>query len=122
MKTIRIGSLDRPVSRISLGCWAIGGGPAWGVEEEAAQAAKKNAIDTIRACPSVGINMLDTAPGYNFGNSERIIGEAIRGMNREDICIITKYGLVWEREGTYFDTVGDTKLYRNCLLYTSRCV
>lgn len=113
MKTIHISSLGKPVSRISLGCWAIGGGPAWGVEGDAAQAAKKNAIETIRACPDVGINMLDTAPGYNFGNSERIIGEAIRDMSREDICIVTKYGLVWDREGTYFDTVGDTKLYRN---------
>lgn len=113
MKTIQIGSLSKPVSRISLGCWAIGGGPAWGVEGDAAHAAKKNAIETILACPSVGINMLDTAPGYNFGNSERIIGEAIRGIRREDVCIITKYGLVWDHDGTYFDTVGDTKLYRN---------
>lgn len=113
MKTIKIGDLGKPVSRMCLGTWAIGGGPAWGQDPAKAAADEKNAIDTIQTCPKVGINMVDTAPGYNFGNSERIVGEALKGMNREEMCIITKFGIVWDRKGALFNKVGDRQLYKN---------
>ena len=113
MKTIKIGTLEKPVSRISLGTWAIGGGPAWGQTPEAQAAAEKNSIETICACPAAGVNMLDTAPGYNFGNSERIVGKALAQMDREKMCVITKFGIVWDRKGALFNKVGDTQLYKN---------
>lgn len=113
MKTIQIGTLDKPVSRINLGTWAIGGGPAWG-RDPAKQAEEEcKSIATICACPEVGINMIDTAPGYNFGNSERIVGKALRQIGRENICIVTKFGVVWDRKGALFNKVGDTQLYKN---------
>ncbi len=113
MKTIQIGTLDKPVSRISLGTWAIGGGPAWGRDPAKQEEEERKSIETIRACPSVGVNMIDTAPGYNFGNSERIVGKALKQMNREEMCIITKFGVVWERKGALFNKVGDIQLYKN---------
>ena len=113
MKTIKIGTLDKPVSRLSLGTWAIGGGPAWGQTPEEQAAAEEKSIETICACPGAGVNMIDTAPGYNFGNSERIVGKALKKMNRDDMCIITKFGIVWDRKGALFNKVGDTQLYKN---------
>ena len=47
MKTIKIGTLDKPVSRLSLGTWAIGGGPAWGQTPEVQAAAEGKSIETI---------------------------------------------------------------------------
>lgn len=72
MKTIKIGTLDKPISRIGLGTWAIGGGPAWGGDKS-----KDESIATIQKCPELGVNLIDTAPGYNFGQSERIVGRPL---------------------------------------------
>lgn len=108
MQTVKLKSLDKEVSRIGLGCWALGGGPAWGGDKD-----RQESIDMIRACPKLGVNLLDTAPAYNFGQSERIVGEALSGMNREEINVITKFGIVWTREGSPFIKVGDTMQYKN---------
>lgn len=108
MNTMKLGKTGKDISKIGLGTWAIGGGPAWGGDRDL-----QSSIDTIRECPKLGINLIDTAPGYNFGNSEVILGKALAGMNREDVSIITKCGIVWTREGSLFNKVGDTQLYKN---------
>ena len=58
------------------------------------------------------MNLIDTAPGYNFGQSERIVGEALNGMDREKVAVMTKFGIVWTRE-RLFNKVGDIQLYKN---------
>ena len=108
MKTIKLGTLEKEVSRMGLGTWAIGGGSAWGGDKDNAQS-----IATIQAAPGLGVNLIDTAPGYNFGNSERILGEALKGMDREKVVIITKFGVVWDREGSLFNKVNGRQLYWN---------
>ena len=108
MKTIKLGTLDKPVSRMGLGTWAIGGGSAWGGDKDL-----QESIDTIRKAPELGVNLIDTAPGYNFGNSERILGQALKGMDREKVVIITKFGVVWDREGSLFNKVNGRQLYWN---------
>lgn len=108
MKTMKLGKTGRDVSRIGLGTWAIGGGPAWdggtGLE---------NGLETIRSCLELGVDVIDTAPGYNFGASEQIVGQALSQMERESICLITKCGIVWNRKGSLFNKVGDRQLYKN---------
>lgn len=108
MNQMKLGKSGIDISRMGLGTWAIGGGPAWGGDKNL-----QVCIDTIRECPKIGINLIDTAPGYNFGNSEVIIGKALKEMSREDIILITKCGIVWDREGSLFNKVGDTQLYKN---------
>ncbi|MBC8532144.1 NADH-dependent methylglyoxal reductase [Gehongia tenuis] len=108
MKQIKLGKTDRSISRLGLGTWAIGGGPAWGGDKDLDEC-----ISTIRACPELGINLVDTAPGYNFGQSEEIVGKALSGMNREEMVLITKCGIVWTRLGSLFNKVGDRQLYKN---------
>ncbi|MDF2512562.1 MAG: aldo/keto reductase [Herbinix sp.] len=108
MKKIELGNSGIEISQIGLGTWAIGGGPAWGGDKD-----RTECIKTIQEAPQLGINLIDTAPGYNFGNSEKIVGEAIKDIRREDIVVITKCGIVWKREGSLFNKVGDTQLYKN---------
>ncbi|OOM82068.1 general stress protein 69 [Clostridium puniceum] len=108
MNTMKLGKTGIDISRMGLGTWSIGGGPAWGGDKDL-----QTSIDTIRECPKLGVNLVDTAPGYNFGNSEVILGKALQGMKREDFVIITKCGIVWTREGSLFNKVGDTQLYKN---------
>ncbi|XNM56849.1 aldo/keto reductase [Escherichia coli] len=41
------------------------------------------------------MNLIDTAPGYNFGNSEVIVGQALKKLPREQVVVETKCGIVW---------------------------
>lgn len=50
--------------------------------------------DLIRAAIERGITDLDTAPLYDFGGSERVVGRAIRGI-RERVRVFSKVGLRW---------------------------
>ena len=86
----------------------VDGGPAWGGDKD-----KGECIRTIQKAPELGVNLIDTAPGYNFGASERIVGEALKNMDRDKVVLITKCGIVWERKGSLFNKVGDRQLYKN---------
>ena len=110
MKTMKLGKTGIDISRIGLGTWSIGGGSAWGGDHNI-----QTVVDTIREAPRAGVNLIDTAPGYNFGNSERILGKALEGMNRKDVVIITKCCITWDQEmkGDLFNVVNDIQLYKN---------
>ena len=110
MKTMKLGKTGIDISRMGLGTWSIGGGSAWGGDHDL-----QVVVDTIREAPKLGVNLIDTAPGYNFGNSERILGKALEKMNREDVVIITKCGVVWDQEmkGDLFNKVNGIQLYKN---------
>lgn len=107
MRYMELGSSGIRVSKMGLGTWAIGGGPAWsgGPDEQ-------RCVDTIVAAVDAGINMIDTAPGYNFGNSEVMVGRALKRLDRSKVVLVTKCGVVWNRKGTPWNKVGDRQLYR----------
>lgn len=89
MEYTRIGSIDKPVSRIGLGTWAIGGWMWGGTEQRAAEHTVRSAIDR-------GITLIDTAPVYGKGQSEEIVGAAVAASGkRDDLVIATKVGLDW---------------------------
>jgi len=92
MEKIVISPLSQPVSRICLGTWAIGGW-MWGGSDE------QESIKTIHKAFELGINMVDTAPIYGFGESEEIVGKAIAQYgHREKLILATKVGLDWSGE------------------------
>ncbi|QNT77524.1 aldo/keto reductase [Entomobacter blattae] len=88
--TITIKGIEKPVSRIALGTWAIGGW-MWGGADD------QNAIKTIHAALEHGINLIDTAPVYGFGHSEEVVGKALEGR-REKVVIATKVALNWTED------------------------
>lgn len=107
MKYIKLGNTDIEISKLGLGTWAIGAGSAWDAEVDV-----EKSVSTIVEAVNSGVNLVDTAPGYNFGQSEIIVGKALQEVKREDVCLITKCGIVWEREGALFNKVGDRQLYK----------
>lgn len=99
MKYVKLGSTGTKVSQFALGTWHLPGSgeyDQWGVEkvdrEEMARIIKK-AFDA-------GINFVDTANVYHgrmqdsdpahAGNSERLLGEIIKGYDRESLVLATK--------------------------------
>lgn len=82
MKQRSFGKHGVSVSEIGFGAWAIGG--SWGPQaEEDSVAALEKSLD-------LGLNFIDTAAGYGGGKSERIIGETLRKLGRNDVFVATK--------------------------------
>jgi aryl-alcohol dehydrogenase (NADP+) len=85
MDYVRLGHSGLKVSRICLGCMSFGSGFNWMVPEEAGFAIVRTALD-------LGINFFDTANVYSGGESEQILGRALRhfDVKRADVVIATK--------------------------------
>jgi len=89
MKYRKLANTDLLLSEVTFGAWAAGGW-MWGGTE------RKDAVAAIRVSYSMGVTSIDTAPIYGQGTSEEIVGEAIRGLSRDRIQILTKYGMRWD--------------------------
>ncbi|MDR1579666.1 MAG: aldo/keto reductase [Synergistaceae bacterium] len=76
MKKVRFGKTELMVSEI-----AFGGIPIMRVP-------KADAVKLVRETIGLGINFIDTA--HVYADSEEKIGEAIKGLRREDIVIASK--------------------------------
>lgn len=90
MEYRQIGTTDLKLSAITFGAWAAGGW-MWGGNE------RTESIAAIRAAYEEGVTSIDTAPIYGQGESEEIVGEAIKGIPRDEIQILTKFGMRWDR-------------------------
>lgn len=78
------------VSELCLGTMTFGGSDGmWG---QIGQLQQDEADTLVRAAFDAGINFIDTANVYAGGESERILGQAIRnvGIPRDDMVIATK--------------------------------
>lgn len=89
MQYRQLGDSDIKASVITFGAWAIGGW-MWGGSE------RKDAVEAIKASYDHGVTSIDTAPIYGQGLSEEIVGEAIQGMPRDKVQLLTKFGMRWD--------------------------
>lgn len=72
---------DLNLSKIGMGTWSLGEKPN----------SKKEEIASLRYGLDNGLNVIDTAEMYGEGQSEKLIGEAIQGYDRDKIFIISKF-------------------------------
>lgn len=90
METIKMHNVTPEATRIGIGTWAIGGW-MWGGTDE------QESVKTLRSALDKGLNLIDTAPVYGFGTSEKIVGKALKEHGRrENIILVTKVGLDWK--------------------------
>ena len=88
MEYVRLGNTGMKVSRICLGCMSYGYGDErwqWALDEEASRPFIQRALE-------LGINFFDTANVYSTGNSEKIVGKALKDFaaSRDEIVLATK--------------------------------
>jgi aryl-alcohol dehydrogenase-like predicted oxidoreductase len=96
MEYRQIGETNLKCSVITFGAWAIGGWK-WGGTD------RGEAVKAIKAAYTEGVTSIDTAPAYGQGLSEEIVAEAIQGISRDKIQILTKFGLRWDlKKGILF--------------------
>jgi hypothetical protein len=90
MEQTTLGRSQLVVSRIAFGTWQLGGD--WGSTDEA------EAVTAIRRAAERGVTLFDTAQGYGFGASERLLAKALDGR-RDGLVVATKGGLRPSRNG-----------------------
>jgi aryl-alcohol dehydrogenase-like predicted oxidoreductase len=100
MERRMLGRSQIQVSAIGLGTNAIGG-PVWdrSVRENLpigyGDVDTKEALQAIQHAVSLGITFFDTADEYGCGQSERLLGEALKGK-RDQLIIATKFGVTFD--------------------------
>lgn len=92
MRYKHFGNADVDVSELAVGTWAIGGDNYGPVDREAS-------IEAIRRMIDNGVNLVDTAPCYGNGYSEKVVGEALAGGYRDKVLVSSKVGLVTSVNG-----------------------
>jgi aryl-alcohol dehydrogenase-like predicted oxidoreductase len=82
MQQRQLGKNGPKVSALGLGCMGMSGmyGPA----------DQQESIATIRAALDAGVTLLDTGDFYGMGNNELLISEAVKGVRREQVVVMTK--------------------------------
>ncbi|BGP53957.1 hypothetical protein JCM8202_005971 [Rhodotorula sphaerocarpa] len=84
---VRLGQSGLKVSKVILGCMTYGkkGWAEWVLEDD-------EALEHFKVAYDLGINSWDTADVYSNGESERLVGKAIKKYNipRENLVILTK--------------------------------
>ena len=91
MEYVKFGKSSFEVSRMVLGCWGLGSDFYGKVDMD-------TVVDTVHAAVDGGINLLDTAP--NYGNSEEVLGKALKGI-RDKVILATKCGNIKYEGGSY---------------------
>jgi aryl-alcohol dehydrogenase-like predicted oxidoreductase len=80
----QLGSHGPQVSAIGLG--------TMGMSDMYGPADRAESIATIHAALDRGVTLLDTGDFYGMGHNEMLLGEALKGRNREKVQLSVKFG------------------------------
>ncbi|WP_112605006.1 aldo/keto reductase [Rhizobium sp. WW22] len=110
MEKHQLGRTGPQVSTLGLGCMGMSGmyGPSDRTES----------IATIHAALDAGINLLDTGDFYGMGHNEMLIGEAIKGVKRDDFLLSVKFGALRDPAGAWLGYDARPAAIRNFVAYS----
>jgi len=89
MKYNFLGNTGLVVSELCFGTMTFGGKGYW---EAIGKIQQDGVNDLIKVAVEAGINFIDTANVYSYGESEKLLGQSIKdlGLNRSELVIATK--------------------------------
>jgi aryl-alcohol dehydrogenase-like predicted oxidoreductase len=71
-------------------------------------------LAAIRRAVELGVDWIDTAPGYGLGHSEVVVGRAVRELGADAPRVFTKCGFVWDDTGTVRVCLEPASLRKEC--------
>jgi aryl-alcohol dehydrogenase-like predicted oxidoreductase len=110
MEQRHLGKTGPLVSAFGLGCMGMSGmyGPADRAES----------IATIHAALDAGVTLLDTGDFYSMGHNEMLIGEALKGRNRDKALISVKFGALRDPSGAFLGYDSRPAAVRSFIAYS----
>ena len=92
MKYNQLGRTGLFVSEICLGAMTFGGNAEAGIWKAIGGLGQDEVDGVIGKALAAGVNFIDTADVYSFGQSERLVGQSLKnlGVARKDVVIATK--------------------------------
>jgi len=110
MQYRRLGTHGPTVSALGLGCMGMSGmyGPA----------DRHESIATIHAALDAGITLIDTGDFYGMGHNEMLIGEALKGVPRQQVIVSVKFGALRDPAGGWLGNDGRPAAVKSFLAYS----
>ena len=102
MEKVKLGSQGATVSRMGLGCM--------GMSEFYGERNDEESSATILRALDLGIDFLDTADVYGFGDNEELVGKTIRSR-RDQVFLATKFANVRKKEDPNFWSISGKPEY-----------
>ena len=90
LPTRRLGASSLDVTSIGLGCMSLSG--VYGAVSD------EDGIAVVHAALDAGVNFLDSADMYGWGQNESVLGRALKGR-RQGVILATKFGQVRQEGG-----------------------
>ncbi|WP_285767408.1 aldo/keto reductase [Peribacillus sp. SI8-4] len=105
---LNIQANERAISRVGLGCGRMSN----------ANSDRNESIATIHAALDAGITHLNTADFYTSGHNEMLIGEVLKGRNREKAFLSVKFGALVAPDGRMYGLDVRPQHIKNYLTYS----
>jgi len=110
MQNRQLGVAGPRVSALGLGCM--------GMSDMYGPADRAESIATIHAALEANITLLDTGDFYGMGHNEMLIGEALKGRDRDQALISVKFGALRDPSGVWMGYDARPKAVKTFLAYS----
>ncbi len=112
MEQRTLGSTGPTISAIGLGCMGMSG--MYG------HADREESIATIHAALEAGVTLIDTGDFYGMGHNETLLGEALKGVPRDNYRLSVKFGSLRDPSGAFVGNDSRPNSIKNFVTYSLR--
>jgi len=110
MQRRQLGRNGPKVSALGLGAMGMSG--VYGTAD------RQESLVTIRAALDAGVTLIDTGDFYGMGHNEVLIGEALKGVPRDEFLVSVKFGALRDPAGGWSGYDARPQAVKNFLAYS----